>query len=249
MTDTPPAQQHRPAADHNGGAEPPAEAAGGKRKRSTRLEKLQKDVTDLESRHTLSEAKVAQLLDLGAWINATQKKALKKEQERLSDLTTKLQTEKEKLALATDAARVKEQEDAARKKAAHQREEMNRALSDAGVLRLIEIRLSFQPRFDNSSDKSDDIWKHVCEDFHKEVQQGLLPKSDARSVEACKKRFALELGEFRLWSATANRATKLSGVHARKHVESGPPLWSLPPPLASVSGLDGGRAWYTQSPE
>ena len=59
MTDSPPAQQHMPAADHNGGAEPPAEAAGGKRKRSTKLEKLQKDVTDLESRHTLSEAKVS----------------------------------------------------------------------------------------------------------------------------------------------------------------------------------------------
>jgi hypothetical protein len=39
------------------------------------------------------------------------------------------------------------------------------------------------------------------------VANGTLPATDARKVEALKRRWNIELGSFRQWSGTAQRAT------------------------------------------
>ena len=46
------------------------------------------------------------------------------------------------------------------------------AVSEAGVMKLVEIRLGYQRRFDNSSDTPDAIWKHIHSDFIHEVNIG-----------------------------------------------------------------------------
>ena len=87
-------------------------------------------------------------------------------------------------------------------------------MTDAGVLILVESVAKFQHRFDNTSDKADAVWQHVHAHFMKSVTKGELPESDGRSAAALQKRWNTELGEFRLWCATANRTVQLSGVPA-----------------------------------
>ena len=111
------------------------------------------------------------------------------------------------------ASEVAQQEKKKLEKAA-EREEESRNMSEAGAMQLVSIRLSYQESFDNSSDKADKIWEHIHDDFMKRVDDGNLPPGDGRSQTALEKRFTTELGEFRLWAATANRAIELSGVPA-----------------------------------
>ena len=95
------------------------------------------------------------------------------------------------------------------------KEENNRKLSDQAVIELVMLRTGkYEYRFLNRSDTADAIWPHIAEEFNKMVDEGHLPDSDRRSVNALKSRFALELGEFRLWCSVANQAVHLSGVMA-----------------------------------
>jgi hypothetical protein len=87
-------------------------------------------------------------------------------------------------------------------------------VSDAGALVLVETVAKFQHRFDNTSDRADSIWEHIHYEFMTRVRSGELPFADGRGAAALQKRWNTELGEFRLWCATANRAVQLSGVPA-----------------------------------
>ena len=92
--------------------------------------------------------------------------------------------------------------------------EETRNLSEAGAMHLVTLRLKYQSRFDNTSDKADAIWAHIHDEFMKLVENGDLVQTDGRSAQALEKRWNTELGEFRLWASTANRAVELSGVPA-----------------------------------
>ena len=105
-------------------------------------------------------------------------------------------------------------------KAVALKEESVRAMSDAGVLLLVELRCSkYEKKFTNTTDTAESIWRHIHADFERAVQQGVLPPGDSRSMEALKKRFNVELGEFRQWCSVASRAIELSGVPAELVLE------------------------------
>jgi hypothetical protein len=139
---------------------------------------------------------------------------------RLRDKVVKFQSELGLLQAALQAAERsaadKEALEKKREELRAQKAEETRVMSDAGVMMLVQIRLSYQSRFDNRSDNTDSIWAHIHNDFMKKVTEGDLPHSDGRNVQALEKRFHTELGEFRLWAAKANRAVTYSGVPADK---------------------------------
>ena len=57
-------------------------------------------------------------------------------------------------------------------------------MSEAGAMQLVTIRLKYQSRFDNKSDKADAIWAHIHDEFIQLVDTGDLPSTDGRSAQA-----------------------------------------------------------------
>ena len=162
--------------------------------------------------------------------------------ERAREKVTKFERELEILArdlqVAQDAAVEKANIEKKREELRMQKEEETRNMSDAGAMMLVEIRLSYQSRFDNTSDKADAIWAHIHSDFMKKVNDGDLPQSDGRNVQALEKRFQTELGEFRLWAAQANRAVSYSGVPADQVEELVRTHYRVTTPLFRKSNFD-----------
>ena len=93
-------------------------------------------------------------------------------------------------------------------------------MTDAGAMQLVTIRLKYQDRFDNRSDKADAIWAHIHDEFMKLVENGTLQQTDGRSAQALEKRFNTELGEFRLRSSTGPPRTKRSSSLASLPIKS-----------------------------
>ena len=60
------------------------------------------------------------------------------------------------------------------------REQATRAITNEGAMLLIEIRIGYQPRFDNSSDTSNAIWERIQHNFQQKGR-ALLPASDFES--------------------------------------------------------------------
>ena len=104
--------------------------------------------------------------------------------------------------------------EAARAKALRQadKEESARSITEAAQLLLVELRMKYESRFTNTSDTADAVWAHIHADYTAAIDDGTLHETDARTAEQLTKRYATELGEFRLWCAVANRAIEDSGV-------------------------------------
>ena len=90
--------------------------------------------------------------------------------------------------------------------------ELTKRLSEYGLISLVELRIKYQSRFDNTSDTGDKVWEHVLRDYNALVGRGELPKSDELTLAGIKRHWSNELGSFRLWCDSANRAVTLSGV-------------------------------------
>ena len=183
-----------------------------KRQRKGKLEAAQAAVVREQAAVSEAQGKIA-VLESGP-LKAADRKKLETLQKRLSkhkaelvQATSNLQAVQEKKA--ADAA-------AAEKKAARDlaTAEANRPLSEAGQEVLTELRMQFDHKFNNTSDKAEAVWAHVHKEFSAAVDKGQLPESDRRSVTALTRRYALEYGEFKLWCSIANRAIHESGVPA-----------------------------------
>ena len=186
-----------------------------KRKRGTALQAAENKVTELTialdvalAEEVQAKAKAVERKTKAA-ITAAEKVAGKVVNVRAKLAVATEDLEKKQLA-ATTAKSVAE----AKAKQVAEKEETNRPMTEQGLMALVEVRIKYQHRFDNSSDKSDSIWEHVRVDFMRRVASGALPPTDGRSTAALTKIFQRELGEFRLWNAIANRAVQLSGVPA-----------------------------------
>ena len=129
----------------------------------------------------------------------------------VQDATAKVEKLKETARLAGEAAQAK-------RVAAEEKTESNKHLSDAALMNIVEIRIKYQKNFDNSSDVAATVWAHVHADYIKKITDGTLAESDRISSVQMQRRWSLELGKFRLWCSTANRAMSLSGV-TRDRVE------------------------------
>ena len=150
-----------------------------------------------------SECKVMKLESM-AGLKAKEKAALEKEKGKLArfrgelvELERDLKEKQFKHDAMLAAAAAKAE------KAKHE-EEVNRVMSEAGVMKLCEIRGKFQKKFDNTSDKHDAIWEAIADEFKRSADKGEVAQSDVGSAPALAKRFQTELGEFRLWCAKAD---------------------------------------------
>ena len=212
------------AADADAAAEAMAGMASGatataqpaqKRKRGTALQAAQNKVTELTAALDIALAKEQQAKAKAEELNTKGTiTAAEREAGKVMNVRAKLAVAEEDLQNKQKQATAAKNMAEAKAKKAAEKEETNRAMTEAGLICLVEVRIKFQHRFDNSSDKSDSIWEHVRVDFMKHVNSGALPPSDGRSTAALTKIFQRELGEFRLWNAIANRAVQLSGVPA-----------------------------------
>ena len=192
------------------------QAPGGPPKKKARGNKVEQAQKKYKSKEAQLEA-ARQAVAVGEAKNSKVKKvlqALEKAREKVTKFERELEILARDLQVAQDAAVEKANIEKKREELRMQKEEETRNMSDAGAMMLVEIRLSYQSRFDNTSDRADTIWAHIHSDFMKKVNDGDLPQSDGRNVQALEKRFQTELGEFRLWAAQANRAVSYSGVPA-----------------------------------
>ena len=61
-------------------------------------------------------------------------------------------------------------------------------MSEAGAIKLVELVMAYSARLTNTSDKVDDVWKHIHADFLKAVQKEELPATDGRPCAALRAR-------------------------------------------------------------
>jgi hypothetical protein len=160
------------ASDH-----PPQKKARGNRviqaqkkvdEKAKQLDEAKKAVAEREAKNSKVARDIAAL--------DRQRAKVVKFQSELGLLQTALQAA-ERSAAEKDALEKKREELRA------QKAEETRVMSDAGVMMLVQIRLSYQLRFENRSDTTDAIWAHIHNDFMKKVTDGQLPHSDGRSVQ------------------------------------------------------------------
>ena len=214
----------------------PAPAVASKRKRGSALEAARNKVEALVTKVDDAASKVLTLENARGPRSKAKTEAIAKQQAKVDKHQRELDLARIDLVTKEDNAALAAQAKAAKEEAARQKAEESRALTELGVIKLVEIRIGYQSRFDNSSDKHDSVWAHVAKDFNKLVDKNVLPESDRRALcshllpsaspfstpfspcrresAALQKRFAHEHGEFRLWCSTANRAVELSGVPA-----------------------------------
>lgn len=103
--------------------------------------------------------------------------------EELEAAREEVEEAKKTMASLATAAQQKEEEKA-------QKEEVARALSEPGAIKLVELWCSskYQERLNNSSDTVQSIFEHIHADFVKAVHKGDLPSSDERGVAALRKK-------------------------------------------------------------
>lgn len=178
-------------ADHAGeSASSESTAAASKRKRLTKLEAAEKRKSDtlekIERKKRqiekacvngrLPASKASQVQNWEADIAQLQRE-LEVHAKQLEDI----QASEEKKALAAAA---KAQRDALNSEA-------SRHLTEAGAVKLVKIKIKYDPQFNNTSDTSDAVWEHVHAEFAKAVSDGELAESDLRSAQALKLRCAV----------------------------------------------------------
>ena len=184
-----------------------------KKPRGNKIEQKTRAIEEQEKKLALEQEKV-RVMEAKRGTNKRDVQALSSARAKVDKLERSLTDLRQELQDAVQRASVLAELEKKRLEKAAEREEESRNMSEAGVMQLVTIRLSYQSRFDNPSDKADKIWEHIHDEFMKLVEDDELPPGDGRSQTALEKRFNTELGEFRLWSATANRAIEHSGVPA-----------------------------------
>ena len=195
-------------------AEQPSEGGSGKKKQASKVEVGQRNLTAAQANLTIAQSKVEGVVAKGVLATATEKRQAARAEKNLPNLRAKVRAAEEELQRREERAAAIEKAEAARLAAAAAREEQTRAMSDAGLLMMVEQRLKLQGRFDNSSDTSDNIWKRIHHLVEAAVKKDELPRADLRGQKALEKRYSTEWGEFKLWCAKATRAISFSGVTA-----------------------------------
>ena len=184
-----------------------------KKPRGNKIEQKTRAIEEQEKKLALEQEKV-RVMEAKRGTNKRDVQALSNARAKVEKLERNLTDLRQELQDAVHRASVLAEQEKKKQEKAAEREEESRNMSEAGVMQLVSIRLSYQSRFDNSSDTADNIWATVHGEFMKLVDDGELPKGDGRPAQALEKRWSTELGEFRLWAATANRAVEHSGVPA-----------------------------------
>ena len=147
-----------------------------------------------------AEKKAAQIQkfighDINDMDNEARAKLSKKEAEQL----TKWEKEREAILAELQATKEKleekEREEAAvdgakKAKQARKAEELEARsfMSDAGAELLVDLKMKYESKFNNNSDKVESVWEHLHADFIAAVRDGRLPPGDERSLASLKTR-------------------------------------------------------------
>ena len=132
--------------------------------------------------------------------------------EKVAKFSRQLQDAEAKVSQLKESARLAAEVAESKRVASDEKAESSKNLSDAALMLIVELRIRFQPKFDNSSDTAVNIWPHIHAEYLKKITDGTLAGSDRISSAQLQRRWSLELGKFRLWCSVANRAMTLSGV-------------------------------------
>jgi hypothetical protein len=190
------------------------EAVGGKRKRRSKLEKAEDDVKANKELQETTEGQLTVLTAQGV-LDSRARAKLKKVTEKLATLRARLPElvaalEKIKEEKAQETARAEARATQEKEKA-----ELSRAIGDASLLTLTELRLKKDSEFDNTVDRSDAIWARILAEYNAKCTCNELPIDDKiETIAGARRRFDREMGEFRQWAQMANRAVTESGVPA-----------------------------------
>ena len=189
------------------------EAPELKRKRAAPLDAAIKTVGSIHS--SLEAAKGKLLLAqsaTGLARSVPMQKKLDTAVEKVAKWTRQLQDAEAKVSQLKESARLAAEVAASKKVAADEKAESSKNLSEAALMAIVEIRIKYQKKYDNSSDTAANIWPHIHAEYLKKITDGTLAESDRISNTQLQRRWSLELGKFRLWCSVANKAMSLSGV-------------------------------------
>ena len=213
---------------------PPAEPAA-RRKYRTKLQKAQDDLAQAVAKVASSQAAGAAALE--AALVASAKKEIDRLNNKAMSLDATTKTWELKAAEARDRLKTLEAQEAvaAASAAAEQAKkdaelDAKKIMTDEGICLLVRTRLSMQAKFDNKTDKNDNIWEHVKAKFDEQVKKGKASMSDIRKCSSLKSKYSRELGLFRQYSGKQHRAVA-SGA-SREAV--GMPRPALPMPVHSA---------------
>ena len=199
-----------PGIDHVPPVPPPAEAAP-RRKYRTKLQIAQDDLAQAVAKVASSQAASAAALEAAAV--ATSKKEIDRLNHKANSLEASGKQWEQKAAEARDRLKAQEEQEAAvaASAAADQAKkdaelDSKKNMTDEGVMLLVRTRLSMQSKFDNKTDKNDNVWEHVKAKFDEQVRKGKAALSDIRHLASLKARYSRELGLFRQYSGKQHRA-------------------------------------------
>ena len=181
------------AADASAAPDPDGAAAAddakpkGTRKRG--LEKMEADLVELRVKISKKQNVISSAMGRASHTKA-QRESLEKARNELTRLSA-LATAKSKEIERARAARAAKEKQAAEKQAAKDLAAAADAhMTEAGAIQLVELVMQYSSRLANTSDKVDDVWKHIHLAFMKLIVEGELPESDGRPLAALRSRFA-----------------------------------------------------------
>ena len=194
------------------GAEPPKPKRA---KKATKLEMAQRKVNETTLKVLEAEGVIASVAGKGAMATQRERKKAKALTEKLDQMRADVATAEMDLHNTTEQAKVAAAAEQAKAAARIEKEEAGRAMTEGGLMLFVSTRISFQSRFDNSSDTAAACWEAVVQKYVTAARREDMPQSDwGRGVEAFKKLWTKYWGEAKLWSAKAQRAVSFSGVPA-----------------------------------
>ena len=134
-------------------------------------------------------------------------KFFKSRDETLPNAKAKLVTAKQK---ASDAKTLHEAKVAQEQK----KKDLHGAFSESFVCHLVDVRVRWQDRMDNTSDKNVDVWAHIAKELWDAIDNEEYDESNRRTAEAYTARWSVELCSYRQWCAVCQRAITQSGLEA-----------------------------------
>lgn len=161
-----------------------AGAVGAKRKKATRIESLQNKVAAATEKIEKKQKLVAAAVSKQS-LRAKEKEALQRWETEVKNLQNERTTAQESLQLLLAAREQQETTKATRANEQLERAERanSRHLSDGGVNRLINMRMSMERRFNNTKETVANLWDELAENFNKLVDNDELPETDRRSAQ------------------------------------------------------------------
>ena len=182
-------------------------STGKRAKKASAVEMARRKVDEKQRALLDAEVSIQRVEERGAEATAAEKRKAARKKPLVGELRLAVVTAKAWLAAKEQEAADDAVVAAAKEAARADREQATRAMTHEGIMLLVEIRISYQPRFDNSADTSNAIWERIHHDFQHKGRASLLPASDfERGVSALKSLWAKYYGEAKLWSAKAQRA-------------------------------------------